>query len=50
MVDHKLYKQLLDSDEGLFHKLILPLIPIEIVKKLYSDKTDVRPGRMQLTT
>ena len=44
MVDHKLYKQLLDSDEGLFHKLILPLIPIEIVKKLYSDKTDVRPA------
>ena len=39
-----MFAELLKSDEGLFHQYILPLIPFDLVKKLYSDKNNVRPA------
>ncbi len=44
MVSPKMFAELLKSDEGLFHQYILPLIPFDLVKKLYSDKNNVRPA------
>lgn len=44
MLSNKLYNKLKSSDEGLFHDYILPLIPLDLVSKLYSTRTDVRPA------
>ena len=44
LLSNKLYNKLKSSDEGLFHDYILPLIPLDLVSKLYSTRTDVRPA------
>ena len=44
MMSNKLYNKLLESDEGLFHDYILPLISDDLIAKLYSCRTDVRPA------
>ena len=44
LLSNKLYNKLKSSDEGLFHDYILPLIPLDLVSRLYSTRTDVRPA------
>ena len=41
-------EKLHQTEEGCFHDEILPLIPIELVSRLYSDKNNVRPARFAI--